>query len=377
MNTRRINRRTAPEPETNNNTIARNPPQQTDPTIGDLQKQIGELKDLVYSLAAAAPSQAPLPTVSQPQISAPCYHSPSATITQPHQAGSSASSASFNVSPPTCPLTGSQPGTSVSSLVSPTPNDNQRGIQVCNCTSPPLVIRDVVPSDSLSSIDLVPEQLADKIRAGKYVNLAYLLTTTHDYEAKADSQAMQRTLSPREFSKAFRIFRNIMAGSDITLRSQMEAHEDFVLDLAAKYESPAYYQYHVSFAMRVASFSKLGTHIDWSKPDMNLFTACCAHVKRKTCSICHSTDHEAAECSRQYRHDRRAAPYPKAQHFDMDNKGRRRVFIEGREVCNHFNVGSCYKKRCDLVHVCLYCKSRAHGEGQCPMKVDRRQKHEK
>ena len=264
----------------------------------------------------------------------------------------------------TSPL--NQPSTSSNPLI-PMQAIGESGMQGAALFQP-------VASDSLPPIDLVPDQLITTIKAGKYVNLAFLLNTVHDLGDKPDpalSNALQhRVLSPREFTKAFRIFRNIYAADNAVMKASMEAYEEYVMDLAAQYEGDSFYEYHKRFAMRVAAYAAVGKQIDWAKPDITIFNSCCANRKRRACLVCNSISHLTAQCpslhaqTRQPRFSEREFSAYRTR--DQDSKGRPRMYINNKEVCNNFNEQQgCQRERCSFIHSCLTCHASSHGQSTC------------
>ena len=50
---------------------------------------------------------------------------------------------------------------------------------------------------------------------------------------------------------------------------------------------------------------------------------------------------------------------------NKDSYGKNIIQVEGHDLCNNFNYGTCKWKDCKFSHACLKCKGKGHGLKTC------------
>ncbi|VDH94651.1 Hypothetical predicted protein [Mytilus galloprovincialis] len=169
-----------------------------------------------------------------------------------------------------------------------------------------------VSSGMFPHVQAVAPNVRKQILEGKYINLATLLNNqenVQDYKTVDESDGsvllikhrdprLQRNLSIQEFLEAFNIYKNIICEKQ-DRRIEFDMYIQDVIDISARYKGPVFYEYHKAFANKK---SQVGSN---DRVDSN-----------------------------------------------TDIRGRPVLFFRGREVCNNFLSGKCFKgTKCSFAHV--------------------------
>ncbi|CAG2251241.1 unnamed protein product [Mytilus edulis] len=214
-----------------------------------------------------------------------------------------------------------------------------------------------VSSGMFPHVQAVAPNVRKQILEGKYINLATLLNNqenVQDYKTVDESDGsvllikhrdprLQRNLSIQEFLEAFNIYKNIICEKQ-DRRIEFDMYIQDVIDISARYKGPVFYEYHEAFANKVAAIKLThGKVVDWSKE----------------CETCGSLGHLTAVCQTLPslgQSNNRSKPTYNQTHFqksqvgsngrddsNTDIRGRPVLFFRGREVCNNFLSGKCFK----------------------------------
>ncbi|XP_044149458.1 uncharacterized protein LOC122938168 [Bufo gargarizans] len=228
----------------------------------------------------------------------------------------------------------------------------------------------------------VPENLRRDILAGKDVNLAAVLISTHDtvenrtiacgdvsVVLKAKDARLNKKLSIPEFVLAFSLYRDIICAAHPARREELDAYLYRVTELGHKYGGFAYYDYHRSFSAKAAAALAQFQHItNWASLDMELFCRHFAGLRSPFCSFCQSVLHASDWCPSSH-----ASPLPKQQPSTsapqkpgplLDKLGRPIVYLGKNQLCNNFNSSFCNYSKCKALHICSTC-FRAHPQSTC------------
>ncbi|CAG2186509.1 unnamed protein product [Mytilus edulis] len=169
-----------------------------------------------------------------------------------------------------------------------------------------------VSSGMFPHVQAVAPNVRKQILEGKYINLATLLNNqenVQDYKTVDESDGsvllikhrdprLQRNLSIQEFLEAFNIYKNIICEKQ-DRRIEFDMYIQDVIDISARYKGPVFYEYHKAFANKKV---QVGSN---DRDDSN-----------------------------------------------TDIRGRPVLFFRGREVCNNFLSGKCFKgTKCSFAHV--------------------------
>ncbi|VDI54047.1 Hypothetical predicted protein [Mytilus galloprovincialis] len=198
-------------------------------------------------------------------------------------------------------------------------------------------------------IQTVSQTQRQNIKEGKYINLVSLLIPVNENQSdaqqiEADGSILllqpkdfrlQRDLSIHEYIEAFNICKKIVF--------EFEDRRAFVKKVAA------------------IKLTK-GLTVDWSIRDEKLYSSVCLGRAINTCGVCGSSLHSTEMCylsdtsqgknnhSQQKRHP--TTPYSKPQSADIDPYGRPKLFHKGKEICNYYLAGNCYRgSACRYAHV--------------------------
>ena len=246
-----------------------------------------------------------------------------------------------------------------------------------------------VPSDSLPRVDIVTPSIKKDIIMGKDINMAALLipgSTGQDVSARhlirgseiialkplTDSR-LNKPLTLPEFIKAFGIYKNVMVDAYPIRRAELDSYLQEILDMATKFPSSAFYEYHKAFSARAAALLlNNNVKVDWSVKDTSLFCSVFAGHRATACSICNSLLHQDRffpqvqnNTTSFNRNDRTYNSMNRESFTSYGNQ--QRVYHLGKEVCNNFNqreVG-CIWPGCTRVHVCARYKSKDHSALAC------------
>ncbi|CAG2227160.1 unnamed protein product [Mytilus edulis] len=142
-----------------------------------------------------------------------------------------------------------------------------------------------------------------------------------------------------------------------------------IIDISARYKGPVFYEYHKAFANKVAAIKLThGKVVDWSIRDEKLYSSITSGQIIKECETCGSLGHLTAVCQTLPsfgQSNNRPKPTYNQTHFqksqvgsndrvdsNTDIRGRPVLFFRGREVCNNFLSGKCFKgTKCSFAHV--------------------------
>ncbi|CAG2251366.1 unnamed protein product [Mytilus edulis] len=239
-----------------------------------------------------------------------------------------------------------------------------------------------VSSGMFPHVQAVAPNVRKQILEGKYINLATLLNNqenVQDYKTVDESDGsvllikhrdprLQRNLSIQEFLEAFNIYKNIICEKQ-DRRIEFDMYIQDVTDISARYKGPVFYEYHKDFANKVAAIKLThGKVVDWSIRDDKLYSSITSEQIIKECETCGSLGHLTAVCQTlpSFGHsNNRSKPTYNQTHFqkvqvgsndrddsNTDIRGRPVLFFRGREVCNNFLSGKCFKgTKCSFAHV--------------------------
>ncbi|CAC5418082.1 unnamed protein product [Mytilus coruscus] len=240
----------------------------------------------------------------------------------------------------------------------------------------------VVSSGMFPHVQAVEPNVRKQILEGKYINLATLLNNqenVQDYKTVDESDGsvllikhrdprLQRNLSIQEFLEAFNIYKNIICEKQ-DRRIEFDMYIQDVIDISARYKGTVFYEYHKAFANKVAAIKLThGKVVDWSIRDEKLYSSITSGQIIKECETCGSLGHLTAVCQTLPsfgQSNNRSKPTYNQTHFqksqigsngrddsNTDIRGRPVLFFRGREVCNNFLSGKCFKgTNCLFAHV--------------------------
>ncbi|CAG2214500.1 unnamed protein product [Mytilus edulis] len=239
-----------------------------------------------------------------------------------------------------------------------------------------------VSSGMFPHVQAVAPNVRKQILEGKYINLATLLNNqenVQDYKTVDESDGsvllikhrdprLQRNLSIQEFLEAFNIYKNIICEKQ-DRRIEFDMYIQDIIDISARYKGPVFYEYHKAFANKVAAIKLThGKVVDWSIRDEKLYSSITSGQIIKECETCGSLGHLTAVCQTLPsfgQSNNRPKPTYNQTHFqksqvgsndrvdsNTDIRGRPVLFFRGREVCNNFLSGKCFKgTKCSFAHV--------------------------
>ena len=230
-------------------------------------------------------------------------------------------------------------------------------------------------------IQTVSPAIRKQIIEGKYINLASLLQPSdnnQDYKTinendgsvilvKNKDPRLQRNLQLNEFIEAFNIYKNVVCELEPSRRVEMDMYAQDIINMATKFKGPVFYEYHKEFAKKAAAIKfSHGLTVDWSIRDEKLYSTISSGQAVIVCETCGSSVHSAHACphssylpnqslNRTWRapsqtSQQRSAPMVNREP-KTDIKGRPVLFYRGKEVCNNFLAGNCFRQRCALAHV--------------------------
>ena len=243
-----------------------------------------------------------------------------------------------------------------------------------------------VPLESITHIDVVPENIKKKIWEGKDINLASLLIPKTE-QAKDDNEhgitvhfhneedpRLLKKLSITEFITIFGKYKRVMCTKYPERRVELDRYEANIVDLSNVY-GHKFYDYHCQFSARAASALRdSNIKVDWSVRDLSLMQMVMGNCKTNECQHCQSTMHLTVFCPKRnefhnsrLNHATNPSPKPfKQQDSNVDRHGRVRKFLGNKEICNNFNHNNkCYRKECIYSHICAKCHGTTHGEIAC------------
>ena len=227
-----------------------------------------------------------------------------------------------------------------------------------------------LPSSSLPATDIVPENVRKDILRGKDVNLCQLLIPARERgsfvagreirigeETLAlrpfSDKRMSKLLTIQEFVKAFNMYKNIICEVFPDRRAELDRYMTNIIDISAKYQGFAHYEYHLEFAARAAFFKEhKNILIDWGCLDDRLITQIVAGRKASTCALCGAFDHSSTFCH--------LAAEGQVKPGGASHKG---------ATCQYYNMpGGCKKFPCPYAHRCGFCASPGHPAVKCELK---------
>ena len=251
-----------------------------------------------------------------------------------------------------------------------------------------------VPSASLPAMETVPHHLRQQIIEGKDINLALLLFPANDIrtlrhvsipqgdflmKSVADPRA-SRSLTISEFLEAFSIYTNIMSEVFPQRRQELDRYLRDIVAMHRDFQGNLFYEYHKAFSARASTaLQRYNVKVDWSIRDNNIFCSVFAGHKANACRLCGSISHQSEFCSliasdpalghnarNVNRHDRSNSQYTITSKKPTDLQGRKRVTVDGIEICNNFNsTRGCTRPICNFAHKCLNCRG-LHPSVSCP-----------
>ena len=151
-------------------------------------------------------------------------------------------------------------------------------------------------------------------------------------------------------------------------QGELDKYFPGIVEMANQYSGFGFYDYHLQFSVKVASWLARGVKIDWSKRDNNLYCSLFAGQRANACQLCRSLNHLTPFCpqhsgkkvnqpSQQHRDSSRQTSRPLANFGSTDRRGRPRISYGNCEICNNFNSSQgCTQIDCRNAHVCLKCQ---------------------
>ncbi|CAC5398467.1 unnamed protein product [Mytilus coruscus] len=149
-------------------------------------------------------------------------------------------------------------------------------------------------------------------------------------------------------------------------RVELDTFLQDVIDMATKFKGNIFYEYHKAFAKKVAAVKLTKSLIvDWSIRDEKLYSLVCLGRAINTCGVCGSSLHSIEMCylsdtsqGKSYHSQQKrilTTPYSKPQSsVNIDPYGRPKLFHKGKEICNYYLAGNCYRgSGCRYAHVTL------------------------
>ncbi|PJE78260.1 hypothetical protein CI610_02804 [invertebrate metagenome] len=229
-----------------------------------------------------------------------------------------------------------------------------------------------ISSESLPSIEVVPQAIRQQIIEGKDVNLALLLLPSYDYDCTRYNRFTEvggrtvplqtdprlcKSLTLGEFVKAFSIYRSIMCEYYPNRRQELDIYERDIVELATTYPGSVFYEYHKAFATRAAALlHQRGIKVNWAIRDNQLYTTICSGFRSNSCKLCNNMNHTEDFCPLILNGLGSSAKNHKGNNrngdSNTDSKGRTRVIHHGKEVCNNYNdQDGCNRDNCPYLHI--------------------------
>ncbi|CAC5417563.1 unnamed protein product [Mytilus coruscus] len=136
--------------------------------------------------------------------------------------------------------------------------------------------------------------------------------------------------------------------------------------MATKFKGNIFYVYHKAFAKKVAAIKLTkGLTVDWSIRDEKLYSSACLGRAIHTCGACGSSFIALKCVTYPIPHRAKATVLNKSAFLqqssvDIDSHGRPKLFHKGKEICNYYLPGNCYRgSACRYAHVDINTKSSA------------------
>ena len=223
-----------------------------------------------------------------------------------------------------------------------------------------------VSPDMLPHMDIVSSSVKKAILQGKDINLSMLLITGFEIN-KADKEKgvdkrLQEKLNISEFLTAFGKYKRIMGDAYPDRKKELDLYEGIIIGIHNSH-GDAFYDYHKLFSAKCAEALKNGIKVDWSLMDMRVYGLVTAGRRAKSCDLCSSVAHATGQCDRMNNGSNDNQIFPKRAatsqaNKDNDVRGRKRVYVSGKELCNNFNEErGCSRSACPFSHTCRKCKS--------------------
>ncbi|CAC5398343.1 unnamed protein product [Mytilus coruscus] len=231
-------------------------------------------------------------------------------------------------------------------------------------------------------IQTVSQTQRQHIKEGKYINLVSLLIPVNENQSdtqqivadgsilllKPKDHRLQRDLSIHEYIEAFNIYKNIVCEFE-DCRVELDMFLQNIIEMATNFKGNIFFEYHKAFAKKVAAIklTKVLT-VDWSIRDEKLYSSVCLGRAINTCGVCGSSLHSTEMCylsdtsqGKSYHSLQKripTIPYSQPQSVDIDPYGRPKLFHKGKEICNYYLAGNCYRgSTCRYAHVDMNIKS--------------------
>ena len=244
----------------------------------------------------------------------------------------------------------------------------------------------IMYSEDLPKLDYVSPTLRKQILEGKDINLALLLYPknevpqtrtifseglTVELSAPKDTR-LEQCLTLDEFNKAFRKYRNIICKVYPQRRDELDQYEADINDIATKY-GPKFYRYHKMCSAKAANaIIEHNIAINWGKVDDRLLHLVMHGTQSRECELCGDYDHTTKFCKKQrskeiplQKSPQNMANIRSVGEKNKDRYGRNIIQVEGHDLCNNFNYGTCKWKDCKFSHACLKRKDKGHGFKTC------------
>ena len=156
-------------------------------------------------------------------------------------------------------------------------------------------------TDQDSSATLVPTQQED----GTFVLIAK--------KSEREKSLSQRVLSPTEFTNALTRFKEVILERFPHRSMELDAYLIKIIDLATKYTSNSYWQYHTQFSKQAGSLWARSIHVDWSAVDPIILHKAIASECALFCDRCQDALHSNSACPFSLVSLAPVAPKPKSQ----------------------------------------------------------------
>ena len=221
----------------------------------------------------------------------------------------------------------------------------------------------------------VPEKLAAKIRAWKFVDMAemlpeYWVEVTKDDESSSSSNAPTQQPCRRKkvtditlWLQCYGLYVSVLASQHPQAIPELMAYMIRILRVSQDFAGSAWVNYDSAFRRQ----ADVTGDRKWSRINPSMYSICFAGQARRTarCDICLSSQHSTRECALSSDPDPDAATRLRTlesavlalvQPTSQPSTSRNTTSNLGPgQVCRLWNVGHCHYCRCRFHHVCKGC----------------------
>ncbi len=226
-----------------------------------------------------------------------------------------------------------------------------------------------VASHDLPKVVCITPALRFKIQQGKFINIALLNLPAHDVSTArtivdaegneirikgGQDERLNQPMTIGDFVAAFTKYMDIVCEVD-DRREELHQYMADIVDMANQHGGQLFMDYHQAFFLRAATLLETyNTKVHWGIKDKNIMDSLLISKRGKHCVTCGSHSHTTESCVR--RGSARAQVTPFTRNPTMDLRGRQRVVVQGKEICNNFNdEKGCGRFMCHFMHICHNC----------------------